>query len=211
MEKDYHIESKVWMGFLKGNQDSFKQLYLKYIDDLIVYGSFFCRDRSRVEDSIHDVFVELFNRRENLSQNINVKFYLFACLRRQLKRTLKNFPILEFKEGNDRDLEIIDLNFDPIIHNEEQKLIVFKLVKAINQISKKKKEIIYLYYVQQLTYADISLLLGISLSSCRTLMYRAIKDLKANFEIDTMIPENIDLSLLKNAIQLSVACGFLIV
>ncbi|MCH7408731.1 RNA polymerase sigma factor [Belliella sp. DSM 111904] len=203
MEKDYYIESNVWNRFLKGDQDAFKKIYLDHVDSLVMYGLLFCKDKFKVEDAIHDVFVELHARRANLSENINIKFYLFACLRRQLKSILNSNAILDFKDTNCKSFEIEDLQFDPLIHNEEQKIMVFKLAEAINQLSRKKKEIIYLHYIQDLSYADISILLGISLTSCRTLMYRAIKDIRSNFESDTVVSENIDFRLLKSGIQLS--------
>ena len=71
----------IWNRFLAGDNEAFSEVYQKYVQSLFLYGLQFTSDRELVKDSIHDLFVKLYNGRNNISEIKNVKIYLFVLLK----------------------------------------------------------------------------------------------------------------------------------
>ena len=82
----------IWNRFLAGDNEAFSEVYQKYVQSLFLYGLQFTSDRELVKDSIHDLFVKLYNGRNNISEIKNVKIYLFVLL--------KNILIDEFRKNS---------------------------------------------------------------------------------------------------------------
>src|SRR5215831_20099737 len=82
MEDDLSL----WLRFKNGDKQAFAELYQKHILSLLAYGSKLCSDQEILKDSIQELFVELWNSRQNLSATDSVKFYLFKALRYKLLR-----------------------------------------------------------------------------------------------------------------------------
>ena len=69
-------DSEIWKDFKAGDEGSFCYLYDTYFTILYSYGRKFSRDQQLVKDCVQDVFTELINRREKLSDTDNIRFYL---------------------------------------------------------------------------------------------------------------------------------------
>ncbi len=59
-------------------------LYKSHIEILYRYGHKLTTDTQLVEDSIQDMFIELWNSRKRLSDTDSIKYYLFRILRRKI-------------------------------------------------------------------------------------------------------------------------------
>ena len=84
------VDFIVWTSLKQGNRKALDYIFEKYIRLLYAYGGKIWKDGAFIEDSIQDVFVELWNRREKLSATNNIKFYLLTSLRRRIVRKLSN-------------------------------------------------------------------------------------------------------------------------
>ena len=62
----------------------FANLYDKNIDNLFAFGSRFTTDRELLKDCIHDVFVKLYLKRDNLGNVENIESYLYISLRNRI-------------------------------------------------------------------------------------------------------------------------------
>lgn len=67
MQERHEDEVLLWLQFKNGDRDAFAALYQKFIIPLIAYGTRLCPDRELLKDQIQELFVELWNSRENLS------------------------------------------------------------------------------------------------------------------------------------------------
>src|SRR3982750_2902111 len=83
-------EALLWLQLKAGDREAFAAIYRLHSVPLIAYGFRLCPDRDILKDQIHELFVELWNSRENLSPTDSVKFYLFRALRNKLIRQEKN-------------------------------------------------------------------------------------------------------------------------
>lgn len=60
-------EGVLWQTFREGDSYAFEQLLELYYPLLLNYGNRLSKDREFVKDCLHDLFVELWNRKENLT------------------------------------------------------------------------------------------------------------------------------------------------
>lgn len=79
-------DTRLWQVLPSGDVASFEKLIARTYDTLFQYGCKFSRDKELIKDSIQDVFLEVWEKRESLNVNIPPKAYLLASLRRRLHR-----------------------------------------------------------------------------------------------------------------------------
>jgi len=178
-------DSRIWIAFLKGNKSAYEFIYQHYVDELFCYGMSVKPNRSLVKDSIQDLFVELWNRRKNLSVTNNIKYYLYRSLRRKIKYLI------------DRERNLYDEKpLRSVIRGElvfpfEQKIITQQkeeernqlIKRALLKLSDRQKEIINLIFFEQMSYEEVSEILLINIKSVYTLTWKAITSLKKNLQV----------------------------
>src|SRR5690349_1563402 len=75
-----------WQAFRKGSKEAFAKIYRDHVRELVNYGYKVTTDRRLIEDSIQDLFVEIWQSRARLSETTSVRFYLFKALRYKIIR-----------------------------------------------------------------------------------------------------------------------------
>lgn len=177
-----------WYTFLRGDESGFTRIYNQYAGNLFRYGKKFNTDDQIVDDAVQEVFVELYMKRDTLGENIqNLKAYLFVALKNNLlKKSLKEkkSPVLSMENYSKLDFNIEYDIQETLINSEIKSEASQKLSSAIDQLSKKQKEIIYLKFEEELDYPEIAKILQISIESARKQIYRAIKNLRQSIESD---------------------------
>ncbi|WP_293887183.1 MULTISPECIES: RNA polymerase sigma factor [unclassified Sphingobacterium] len=167
-----------WIGFIQGNRSSFEEIYDTYIDDLYSYGKQYHYDKDTVLDCIHDLFVHLFDN-PKIAKDVQVKYYLFAALRRKLLRLkVETVAIDSLSEDvywtNSHELELI---------NDEVEAGVVKVIKEkVDALPKRQREVLFLRYYLDFSYDEIAQMMGVNVETCRTLTFRAIKQLKVELK-----------------------------
>lgn len=165
----------LWKAFIYGNDQAFEKVYGLYVDRLFAFGLKYHADRDLVKDCLQDLFTNLFYYRSNLNPEVNPLPYLFSSLRNNILARIK-------KEHRDQHLAYtFDLEWGPEmawIKREEDRYLVSKLQEQIKKLPSRQREIVYLKFNEELRYEEIAEMLNISIPTCRTLVYRAIKQLR---------------------------------
>ncbi|WP_286766775.1 MULTISPECIES: RNA polymerase sigma factor [Sphingobacterium] len=163
-----------WIGFIQGNQSSFKEIYDAYIDDLYIYGKQYHFDKETVLDCIHDLFVNLFNN-PKIAKEVNVKYYLFAALRRKLLMIKVQTVAID---GLSEDISWTNSHELELINDEVEAKVVKVIKEKVDALPKRQREALFLRYYLDFTYDEIANMMGVNVETCRTLTFRAIKQLK---------------------------------
>lgn len=170
----------LWQSFLNGDDKSFSIIYQHYIDQLLSYGYKLHSDHEIVHDCIQEIFIDLFLKRKTLGVNIqNLKAYLFVALRNSIIKKVtkkRKFEMLDIPENINFDIEYSVQ--EQLIKQEISNEVNEKLKAAVDTLSPKQKEIIYLKFEEELNYEEISDILNISVESARKLLYRALFSLR---------------------------------
>jgi RNA polymerase sigma-70 factor (ECF subfamily) len=187
MERDNQDYTALWLQFKNGNKDAFAELYHSHIKSLIAYGSKLCADEELLKDNIQDLFIELWNSRENLAEPGCVKFYLFKALRYKLIRADKihhsRQAFTENLPGAGGAYESIEAPVESaIIDKEISDSQINILRKSIAVLSKRQQEAIQLRFYQGLSNEQIAELMGVNYQSVSNLMYTALCRIKKNMK-----------------------------
>ncbi|MCE4563469.1 sigma-70 family RNA polymerase sigma factor [Maribellus sp. CM-23] len=169
----------LWERFKNGDNDAFYSIYDQYFDSLYNYGLHFTPDENLIKDCIHDLFLDLYKYRKRLSKTDNILYYLLRSLRRLIHKELTKRNMLLTDEQlmfqNDTPVMAIE---DVIIADEIQKEHFKALTDVMKSLSKRQQEGLSLKFEHNLSYTEIATTLDISVESARTIIYRALKDLR---------------------------------
>jgi RNA polymerase sigma factor (sigma-70 family) len=172
-------ERLLWLKFLNGDDQVLSLIYLQYSNSLFDYGCRFTKDRDLVKDCIQEVFCNLLRTRKNLSETDNVKFYLLKSLKREiLKEIQKSGKKLVSINDQDYSFELLLRSTveDQLNELNEEKQLA--LVEALELLTERQKEAIYLRFNRGLEYDEISVILNLNYQSARALIHRAIEKLR---------------------------------
>ncbi|MCG8326642.1 MAG: sigma-70 family RNA polymerase sigma factor [Chitinophagales bacterium] len=170
---------KLWLQLQGGDKSAFEQLYRQEVKVLINYGFRFTSDTQLIEDSVQDLFVELWQKHDRLSPVKSVRSYLMVSLRRKVARRLKrNIRTESPEEVQEEQMEISLAIDEEICQQELETEQLAQLQEALNQLSNRQKEVLYLKYQQGLDYENICEIMDISYQSARNLTASALKRMK---------------------------------
>lgn len=175
-------ENILWKSFRNGDNDSFELIYKNYADILFRYGIQFTSNESLVKDAIHDVYVKLYNDRLRLKTEVNIKFYLFTCLKNHLYNLLKRelfFDKVDLEEGE---------YLDPCAEEQvtvtlNQKELQQTVRKVLSMLTDRQREIIYYRYMEELSIEEIAILMDMNYQSVQNSIQRSIKKIRESFPV----------------------------
>lgn len=174
---------KLYNLCLKGDRKAFEVLYRRYYPILYNYGKIYSKDTDLVKNCLQNFFVKLMCNYSSLSETASVRCYLLKAFRYALYNELK---------AEERHHEIVScqpedlLTFqaDQFIGDEDLTLETQEIKQALNKISSRQKEILYLYYIRELSHEEIAELLHINHQSSKNLLARSIAKLR-----DILLPD----------------------
>lgn len=179
----------VWRLFREGNRWAFEEIYSRYHPVLSAYGMRLTGDADMVADAVQDLFVKLIRNCSSLKQTDSVKYYLLSSLRHKIfDEYRKKHPAVSLEAGDAffaYDPDTPESAFDDTDDEKMKKLA--RLEKSVSCLSKRQKEILYLYYVKGLSHKQISEMLGINGQSSKNLLFRTISKLKASLLVSATL------------------------
>ena len=172
-------DPELWTAFKKGDENAFSQIYQRYIKVLYRYGHKVSNDTKIVEDAIQDLFVDIWNGRENLTDPDSVKYYLLRILRRKINRNLEYPGLMEPIEDQNLDQIFNTESFESeIVRTEGNDQTSREIQDAILQLSLRQQEAINLRYFHSFTHNQIAEIMDISLQSVHNTLQKAMKGLR---------------------------------
>jgi RNA polymerase sigma factor (sigma-70 family) len=165
----------LWESFRKGDREAFATLFRNNYELLFRYGGKFTTNTSQLEDSIQELFVELWQAKSR-NTVISVRAYLLKALKYKLLKTYRRPRITLSAGENDGPFEFSHEHF--LVAGEEEAERKRLVIHALEQLSDRQKEIIYLKFYQDLSYEEVSEIMNINYQVARNLLYQAIKSLK---------------------------------
>ena len=174
----------LWDSFLNGNPQAYEDIYSQFYQNLYSYGVRKTNRPDLVRDCIQDLFVHLWTNRANLGQTDNIKYYLLASLRNFLiKASVNNGKW----QGVALDANApFQMEFNPemtLLLKEREGQRSKMIVQALEQLTDRQKEAIYLRYFEELSYEEVAELMNISVKGTYKLVYRALEVLKSVLNI----------------------------
>ncbi len=147
------------------------------------YGYRVAPDRLLVEDAIQDVFVDLWRRREYLSDIEQVKSYLFRALRNQLLRNTRH-DVFEAAEDIDDFLDYLSaLSAEQqSIDRETRSSRSQSIQNALAHLSNRQREAVHLRFYQGLSLDEAAEVMGIQKQIVKNLLSKSYAVLRVTLK-----------------------------
>lgn len=176
-------DSEIWTSFKKGEEWAISFIYAEHAEKLYRYGLKFTSEIPVLEDALQDLFAELIKNRKNIGHTDNILFYLLKSYKRKLLRKMQT------EKRFVSDEEVQEYHFD-VTWSVEHELIMEEvseqkskmLLNALNELTPRQKEAIYLRFTKELDYKEVAGLMDISVEACRNLISKAISSLRKRIE-----------------------------
>ena len=172
-------DADLWEAFRLGDEAAYAAIYEQHAASLYEYGLRLTQEEFLVRDALHDLFVRLWTRRDSLPRIDSIRYYLLTGLRNALldhKRRDQRYQHVALDEEAP-----FQLSFSPEAEadqQEAQQAQSARLLAAIEQLSPRQKQLVYLRYYEELEYPQIAELLAINVKGVYKLAARALDALK---------------------------------
>lgn len=172
----------LYENFLNGDISAFEELVIRHKDNLIYFISKFAGgDIHIAEDIAQDVFAYVYVYKEKYNFEYTFKTFIYTLgknkaidyVRKQSK--LKLLPLDNDKEGLFSEEILLE---DRIIRDEEKRF----LISSIKRLKPEYEKAIYLADFEDLSYEEITRILGKTLGQTKVLIHRARKSLRKIIE-----------------------------
>jgi RNA polymerase sigma factor (sigma-70 family) len=184
------IKTTLWGNIAEGDRDSYEELYRFFYKKLYNYGRKFTDDETLIEDIAQETFVVIWQKRRYLKPVRYPVTYVYSIYRNALLRRLKENR--KYISGTSIQEEP-DFAIDQMIFRRETDLeTANKLQKAINSITPRQREAIFLRFYEALPYEEVAKTLGISTKAT----YKLVANALDNLRVELKIPGNLLLVLL---------------
>ncbi|GAB6008410.1 RNA polymerase [Bacteroidia bacterium] len=175
---DKNEYSALWISFTKGNNNAFAKIYKSSYRMLYSYGLSFKITDEHVRDIIQDLFLKLYSRPELVKDSTTLRPLLFSAMRNSCINSVKiNQRHTKLDVSGDFDLKFsVDDNM--IEDNEEQERVKALVEKILASLTVRQREIIYLRFLHQMEYEEISKIMNMTEQAARNLIYRAMEKIR---------------------------------
>lgn len=151
----------------------FKEIFDQYYTPIKNFLYYKCGDVALAEDLTQDVFMKVWDKREEINQE-TVKSYLYTIANNMLLNKLRHSKVV---------MNFAEKNKDK--HNEqsphyalEEKEFKAELEKTIGDMSEKQREVFLMNRIDELTYKEIAERLELSVKAVEKRMHGALGYLK---------------------------------
>jgi RNA polymerase sigma factor (sigma-70 family) len=180
MNMPCHTDIELWSAFKKGDDKAFTFIYSQNFDKLFFYGLKFTFNHVLVEDTIQELFSELLKKRKHLGDTDNILFYLLLSFKRKLFRKIQREQLFDYDQSMENiGFEVVWSVEQEIIQGEISAQKLNALRDAMEKLSPRQKEAIYLRFNRELAYREVGKIMGISIEACRNLISKAIAGLRS--------------------------------
>ncbi len=163
---------------IQGDKAAFTVLYDHYKKPGVRFCYSLVKDEDEAENMLQEVFIKIWERREQINPELNFTSYLFTCLRN---------VSFDFLKKLEREQVLRQRYFEKMeeIGNEESweyELRMVQLETAINALSTKRKQILKMSLEESKSYQEIASTLKISKNTVKNQLVKARQFLKNRLE-----------------------------
>ena len=156
---------------MQDTEQWFTALYEQNASKMLRYASYKLRNASIAEELVEEAFVRLLQRREELWEPPNPAGWLW--------KTLQHLILTEVKLARYHR----EVPLEPALNAAVPEMEVSSLADSLPEgLSDSEREILILFYEEELTHQEMSRRLGISEMNSRTRLFRAKNHCKKLFE-----------------------------
>jgi RNA polymerase sigma-70 factor (ECF subfamily) len=163
----------------KGNSRAFKELYERYHKQLYYLARQYLKDQDLAKDAVQDIFLKLWDKRQNLDQSASIEGFLFTMLKNHLLNMIrdedKRKKVIEEVKRTAQDSALVNQVEEEVIYAEYKELAS----KAVTKLSPAKRKVFEMRSYEGLSNAEVADERSVSEHTVKTQYYlssRFIRD-----------------------------------
>ncbi len=163
------------------NQEAFGVLMDRYQVKLLRYGRRFLSQDAPIDDAVQDVFIKVYENIQSFDATKRFAPWVYRIAHNEFVSTLR----ARARAPVTLDLDTLTAHpfyeFDPALE-EERSHIQHLVERGLGQLSEVQREVVILYYLEELSYQEISDILRIPVGTVGVRLRRARQALKKYVE-----------------------------
>ncbi|MEM8524453.1 MAG: sigma-70 family RNA polymerase sigma factor [Bacteroidota bacterium] len=168
---------QLWQQVLQDDIQGLEQIYKNYYPALFAYARKLVEDHTLAEDAIQDTFIYVWNHRRSIGEIHSMQFYLTRAVRNTCLALIKKQSKFQALEEAEAKLKI-NIQTSELDLMTEDSGTKEKLKTALDELSNRQREIIFLKFFNNLDYQEISQVLNINYQSVVNHVHKAIQKLR---------------------------------
>lgn len=160
------------------SKKEFEELFREYFKPLTAFAKKYLNDIDLAKEMVHEAFLKLWEKREEVDTNKSVKSYLYTTVYNRSLNYIRDNKKFDRTEGKTELLERSE-NWD-----QTNQMIAVEIETKINQtlddLPEKCRQIFVMSRYEELKYKEIAEKLDISIKTVETQMSKALKALRKN-------------------------------
>lgn len=167
---------QLWKEFRSGDLAAYSMIYRKYFFLLLAYGKKISSDHELVKDCVQELFIKIWNNRENLADTTSIRYYLLTSLKRKLFDMLESPNRRYLTEIDITELERLETHAGP--EDQDPYGEKEKVLKAMSRLSQHQQRILRLKFFEDQSNQEIASHLNITVQSVYNLVFKTLRSLR---------------------------------
>lgn len=179
-------DHELWASIRKNDEVAFNELFKRYWVRLYQTAYQYLKDKENSEEVVHDVFLNIWNRRDEL-YILTFSNYLVTAIRYQIYNRMRAVkPPLIYTDENLILKNSSEINLG--VNNIEERELHQVIDRSMQHLPKRCQEIFYMSRLEYLSNKEIAVRLGISKRTVENQITIALKHLRSRLKDLAMIP-----------------------
>jgi RNA polymerase sigma-19 factor, ECF subfamily len=153
-------------------EEQFKAVYFQYYGALVNFARFYCTDNDEASSAVQQVFLNVWEKRDELLKKRDLKSYLYTSVRNRVFNAKRRKHI-----GYELESSAIDPSAG--IHEKmEAEELELQIKKVIKRLPDRCRYIFELSRIENMSYAEIATQLDLSIKTIENQIGKALKILR---------------------------------
>ncbi len=181
----------LWIKAKNDDFIAFEKIYRCYNLLLRRYAKNYLQDNHLIDEAVQGLFVEIYEKRKNLTISKNLPAYLCVLLRRRIANECERSKMYVKIDEKDNDMlllsdsETIEGYIVCNEHSTERYNMLKRTVES--KLSKRQREILKLRFYDDLSNSEIAKRLGVDYGTVRNTISRALSNIRREYRNEDRI------------------------
>jgi RNA polymerase sigma factor (sigma-70 family) len=179
------MDKQTWQNIIDGDREAYSRIYTDYFKKLFNYGRKFTTDETLIEDGIQEMFLDVWNKKEKMLEVESFNSYFFSAFRFILFKKIKAASKIVQSEAVEGEPEFSSEHV--LIRKESDEQLQKRLQTALNALTPRQREAIFLRFYEGLSFEDIAAILNITVKATYKIVARSLLTLKESIVLPTAL------------------------
>ncbi len=163
-----------------GDEQVFEELFRTWYSELCLFANQYIGSADISRDIVQEVFIRIWDNRENFHIHSSVKAYLYRAVKNQaISHLRKSKPSTDISEAYNTRSVIYEMDENLLLKDES---LTNQIWKEVGKLPERKRTIFTLYRKHGLSYKEIAEVMGITRKTVENQMGRALFFLRESLQ-----------------------------